>query len=896
MLNEQSTSGSKLLPKKKSYKRHELGRNVQLEPDLIVRLAMYSNEYHYQCLLCNYHKRINDKFNKDHKHEKYKMKTSSSNQTKLTDFTKHLNFSENQDLNQKAELYISLLSVLACISPYSLGKSRAKQTLDNLIELGFEYKLKNPDAQSFPSNFLKYTPKKISQSISNLDQIISTKILKQFKGKMINIFVDAGTVNSIHSIEILISSNDITPFPFTSISTNGYVTSEIYYKELLKVFLNIIRELEAIPISIIGDNLAAQRRSVNDLLPTSIQATVQIDDSISLHEKQIIKGISYVSCLNHVLNLALQDALTQIDLLQDSVSVLESFQLFLKDSDIRSFLAKTLKVSLHFSMCKHRWVYVYDAACYILKNRQTILNIFSSDKKAVRDVLAKFGKLTPDSFTRISHLILLLEPIKILSEKIESNNCLLSEFKFRFAETLHELRSRSAQNELQNPVNEMIDIFYNRLFYKARYDLIEASFLLSPLGKLYYNYITSGNADFYLEKYCLTDDSIEIYEFLNNLPTILESIGISQKFIKYTFLRFPHSAILLSESSFQENQINNTNNIHGNLTPNNQEDNDEDNEEMNEEMNEEKLKNEKQGNIDFLREQFSNIFSTCLEEYTLFNSFTIETFKTLSQTRKSQFCDLFKQLKASMARFYNSIITICKSSLFLPFFSNFEFLFFDQIIVSEDETIDDFFNAMSLSHDIIELLNNILKNNNFTIVYSSDCMNIADDLISDYENSRVILDSSISKFELLSDSNHDEYDMSLNANTPYVLTLTLIIQKATFLGFTEEECIMLTKEFNNWIQSNNFLIDKYSFYDLDLFWKIKGNSGNFQILHKIAPYFSLLCCSEAAVERIFSKRKNFLNPHYTNIHNETLFSKVQLETGIEILNSMNDLTIINEQG
>ena len=48
MLNEQSTSGSKLLPKKKSYKRHELGRNVQLEPDLIVRLAMYSNEYHYQ--------------------------------------------------------------------------------------------------------------------------------------------------------------------------------------------------------------------------------------------------------------------------------------------------------------------------------------------------------------------------------------------------------------------------------------------------------------------------------------------------------------------------------------------------------------------------------------------------------------------------------------------------------------------------------------------------------------------------------------------------------------------------------------------------------------------------------------------------------------------------------
>ena len=249
-----------------------------------------------------------------------------------------------------------------------------------------------------------------------------------------------------------------------------------------------------------------------------------------------------------------------------------------------------------------------------------------------------------------------------------------------------------------------------------------------------------------------------------------------------------------------------------------------------------------------------------------------------------------------MARFYNSIITICKSSLFLPFFSNFEFLFFDQIIVSEDETIDDFFNAMSLSHDIIELLNNILKNNNFTIVYSSDCMNIADDLISDYENSRVILDSSISKFELLSDSNHDEYDMSLNANTPYVLTLTLIIQKATFLGFTEEECIMLTKEFNNWIQSNNFLIDKYSFYDLDLFWKIKGNSGNFQILHKIAPYFSLLCCSEAAVERIFSKRKNFLNPHYTNIHNETLFSKVQLETGIEILNSMNDLTIINEKG
>ena len=68
---------------------------------------------------------------------------------------------------------------------------------------------------------------------------------------MINIYVDAGTVNSIHSIEVLISSNDIPPFPYASISTNGYVTSDIYYDNLLNIFLTLIRELKAIPISII---------------------------------------------------------------------------------------------------------------------------------------------------------------------------------------------------------------------------------------------------------------------------------------------------------------------------------------------------------------------------------------------------------------------------------------------------------------------------------------------------------------------------------------------------------------------------------------------------------------------------------------------------------------------
>ena len=217
-MNNRPPQSSRLIQRKENYKECDLYHNVQLEPNLIVRLIKYQREYHYQCLLCNYHVRIKHSFNKNHIHEKYKSMPSSSKQTKLTDFTKHFELPEDLDLNHQAQIYIGLLSVLTRVSPYSLGKVHAQNTIGNLIQLGFEYKQKNPEAQSLPSNFLKYTPTNISQSISNLDQAVSTKILEKFNGKMINIFVDAGTVNTVHSIEILISSSDIPPYPYASIS------------------------------------------------------------------------------------------------------------------------------------------------------------------------------------------------------------------------------------------------------------------------------------------------------------------------------------------------------------------------------------------------------------------------------------------------------------------------------------------------------------------------------------------------------------------------------------------------------------------------------------------------------------------------------------------------------
>ena len=70
-----------------------------------------------------------------------------------------------------------------------------------------------------------------STSIIDIDDCISKQIFRNYNDSMVNLFIDAGTVISIHSITILISTFKKLPFPFASVSINGYVTSEKYYDE-----------------------------------------------------------------------------------------------------------------------------------------------------------------------------------------------------------------------------------------------------------------------------------------------------------------------------------------------------------------------------------------------------------------------------------------------------------------------------------------------------------------------------------------------------------------------------------------------------------------------------------------------------------------------------------------
>lgn len=877
--NQSNFQNHRVIQKKSHYQPSDINCLVRLLPDLTVILVKYGREYHYKCTKCNYHIRINKEYNKNHQHERYQP-VDTTNQTKITDFTE-----TNQDGNKTAQICVGLLSVLTRTSLYALSQPDTQDIIHRIAEIGFSYKENHPDSKSLPSNITQYSSKTLSSSIASLDSCIACQILKIFHETMVNMYIDAGTVNSIHSIEFLISTSNIAPYPYSSIFTDCYTTHQKYFDHILTVYLQLIRETGAIPISIIGDSLPAQRKVLYEDSAESIQSQLENQDilekyNITEHEKKIIQGISYIPCLNHVLHLALDDSLNNISVLAHSFSILNKFEQLLKHKDIIRYCTNS-KLKIRFRMCRNRWVYVYDSACYILKNRKSFVKILESNQKLIQK---KFDELSSNPFDPLLTLVILFEPFKIFSNTIETNNFLLTEFKPRLAEVIHELKQIGERFDLKVTVQSIIEILYDRLTYTARYDLIEAAFCLSPIGKYYFMKSRTKKPNYYEDKYCLTDDSEEIYSFLEIITTFFAEKGLTQS-LSYRFMQFPHLYETFQNSEDNYNSIN---------SQNNSTDINEDN------FNEEE---EDPQTLDYYHDCFLDYFNHCEQVYQLFDQYTEDKLTSFLNSKKSDSIDMFNNLVSKFAEFYTSLINICKSEFFQPSFSNWEEIPFNIIYrhndIKDNDNIPfhDFIAAIQTTRDILLFIHDTFKNSEFTFNYSSQysffqyCCKI-NDFLSSLDKSLERFSSSINKFCVLVEDKDDSYIFLLKHYSPQNLTLKLIQKKAKIIDI---DVTLLTTEFLNWNSDDriNYDIGQFSLTNPIEYWEAHTGCRIYKTLAQVAPYFIKLCCSEAVVERIFSKRKNFLNPHYTNIKNQTLFTKIRLESGVAILKHLNQSIDLN---
>ena len=69
--NHRRHQSVRIIRTKTRYEKTDINSQVKLFPDLNVLLIQRGREYHYQCLQCGYHSRVNSNYNRDHKHDRY---------------------------------------------------------------------------------------------------------------------------------------------------------------------------------------------------------------------------------------------------------------------------------------------------------------------------------------------------------------------------------------------------------------------------------------------------------------------------------------------------------------------------------------------------------------------------------------------------------------------------------------------------------------------------------------------------------------------------------------------------------------------------------------------------------------------------------------------------------
>lgn len=410
---------------------------------------------------------------------------------------------------------IALTGAKINISARSLASTTMIWLL-NLIAETYYQKGKKGDALEI----IQYTDKEITEEINFHAERLKEKNIQELKSfKYASAILDAGTVNGHHDLELMLTvPGMMEPFLYRTVNIKTGTIDE--YKSIITNLSNELLSNDIVLSCVCGDNLAAQKNGIDHTNPNSIQFSAydellkkrkrRMDLSLTLksykeNENDNIENIKRLNteiseinrsmkiptnisalvfnpCLNHTLNLAFQDIISECETIQIFITIVEKYNELFKEKSIMKKLGKNIS----FPICKTRWLYLFDSLLELYKKRKIINKFYQESKnnELISSILKdeKYEEIQtfPNNLVNVINLIW---PLHTFSYYIEQNSTMLCDIIPAYNKVISQINSRGEKYDLQNESDLIIGKLETRFHETARWDLIVSAYMLSPYGR-----------------------------------------------------------------------------------------------------------------------------------------------------------------------------------------------------------------------------------------------------------------------------------------------------------------------------------------------------------------------------------------------------------------------------
>lgn len=457
------------------------------------KVKAYSNGLQEKC---NYHAR-EERYLADHPHGvKYAKKKSNSNEQ-----GQHTLYEVGVD---HPDIHPFLTQIAKVVAELNISASIMSSTemfalFNHLIQFGYSLKEKNQKLER-----ISYSDKEINLKINELADAKYHDFLQKYKQHgFASAIVDAGTVRKRHTLEIiLVNPGILHPFPYKSYEINSGDIKE--YKKVFRQLFDDLYSENIILTSICGDNLPAQRNGADHIKPLSIQEeafntvkqiteeikkdiTEEKDPKIIADKQKRLKylvevaGLLYIPCTNHVLNLAFNDMLREIDEPHYLHLKIEKYNEPFKNEVIRKKVG-----NLHFAICPTRWMYIFDGLIYLFKNKKILENLYKlkgKDDQITEILNSQENEIINEYPIELMGMINILWPLHSFSYYLEQDDGLFCFLVPILDKVYKQVRSRCAEYHYEEVGEKIIQNIENRFKNTGRLELMKASFLLTPYGR-----------------------------------------------------------------------------------------------------------------------------------------------------------------------------------------------------------------------------------------------------------------------------------------------------------------------------------------------------------------------------------------------------------------------------
>ena len=303
--------------------------------------------------------------------------------------------------------------------------------LINLIKFSQSNPNKDPISLVPTTNRKAFTKMLINEGKGLYDKVLEEYISRGVAA----LSIDAGKISKTTYFNVIITNALFSIPPLLYKCVNRFRGDKLSYETNIKESISYLEEKGLVIAGIVADNLRVQFSAIEEVASE-------------------LGNFFIVPCGCHTLALGINDAKIESDLFEKAFETIESFSYLTNNRDILS----TLRISVP-KRCSTRWTNLCDICLFTVNHYDHLIEYFNKESTfKLKSLKNSITLSTPvDMLSKyVAPMCILLLPLKILSEKLESDRMSIG-FKYGFVKSaLILIEQLSYKYHLERPAKVLI--------------------------------------------------------------------------------------------------------------------------------------------------------------------------------------------------------------------------------------------------------------------------------------------------------------------------------------------------------------------------------------------------------------------------------------------------------